>query len=528
MIQLPKVLDSNGNEVRRIHPIRVRLNENIVPLSTASIEVIPEEMVDGRTYVEMFTVNGSAGIYRTRAPSVGYGDTRNTITLDHAVCEIGDWLIKTDAIDQWEMTLSSALTTIFAFYGGTKWQLGTVVPTGRVVLSCNYSNLLQTINSLLTQVPDAMLTFDFSTTPWTLGVGVRESTVSAEGRLARNVKSARVTKDDSQLCTRVYLEGLPGGHMDADTISTYGVIEAKLNGSDLLASQAQLLASSYLAKHKKPKVSISISGEDFSAMTGELLDRVSIGKLYRLAVDGVNIEETVVGISWGDVYGSPYDVTITLSESEDTVITFVQMQYSDTYGAGGTLERQKKKNSEFSTRIDDNGRTIQLVSEKADKNGDILAAAGISIDAETGVAIYAENRPGDSTNYIGSAFVTPDKISLIVDSNGDVTPASIVLGINNQDDTSQSYVAVEADRIKLGGWVFSHGSATWTDDGTLEQLADGTLTVLNLGADDATFGTTTIHNYLWYGGYTGTLRRIDITTVSIDGTDYDLLVAAEF
>ena len=522
----PKVLDSSGQEVRRLHPIRVQITENIIPLSTATMDIMAEDVVPERTYIELFNANGSAGVYRTRAPEISYGGDRNSISLEHGVCEIGDWLVRAE-IEQTEMTLAAAMQRIFAFYGGSRWQLGTVQVSGSVILSCRYANLLQTINGLIEQVDGAMLTYDFSTTPWTLGVKLKDSTVSAEGRLSRNVISASVKKDDSQLFTRVWLEGLPDGYMDADTVSQYGIIETKLSDREYTQTQAQIVASSYLARHKKPIYTVTIDAQEFFAITGETLDRTAIGAMYRLAIPahGVVIDENIISRTWNDVYGDPMNVTLTLSQGNETIVDFIQRQNAETNGAGGTVEWQECKNSEFSTRIDDNGRTIQLVSEKADENGDILAAAGISIDAQTGVAIYAENTPGAGTNYIGSAFVTPDKISLIVDSDGDVTPASIVLGINNQDDTSSSYVAIEADRIKLGGWVISGGTAQYTNDGNLAQLADGTLTTLNLGADDATFGWTTIHNYLYYGGYTGDLHRIDITTVSIDGTDYKLLVA---
>lgn len=522
MIQLPKVLDSNGNEVRRIHPIRVRLNENIVPLSTASIEVIPEEMVDGRTYVEMFTVNGSAGIYRTRAPQVGYGNMKNNIELDHAVCEVGDWLVRAD-IDQIEMTLGAALTRVFSYYGGTKWQLGTVEPTGRVVLSCNYSNLLQTINSLLTQVPDAMLTFDFSTTPWTLGVKTRESTVTAEGRLGRNVKTATVRRDDSQLFTRVWLEGLPGGHMDADTISTYGVIETKLNGSDLLPSQAQLLASSYLAKHKKPKLSVIIGGEDFSEITGETLDRVAIGKKYRLAVDNDITEETIVNISWGDVYGSPYDVNITLSESEDTVISFIQYQYSDTYGAGGTVEMQERKNSQYSARISENGRQIELVTQKADENGDILAAAGISIDPDTGTVIYAVNRQGFNDDYIASRVqVVSDRVSIVVDGDGVIKAGSIVTSINNQ--TGESIIRIDASKVRINGLQITNKTAQNLSD-DFDDLISGILVASEIGTDWMTAGFAHVHNIFWFGPLNACYRFTQVETITIDGKDYNVMTA---
>ena len=88
---------------------------------------------------------------------------------------------------------------------------------------------------------------------------------------------------------------------------------------------------------------------------------------------------------------------------------------------------------------------ITLVTEKADENGDILAAAGISIDPTTGVAIYAT----DAQTKLGSMFnVQSDKIGMVVgsDATGNYIKAGeICLAINAT--TGQSTARILADHV---------------------------------------------------------------------------------
>ena len=328
MITLPKLLDGNGNEVARLRPLTLSITEQIVPLSTANMVLMPDQTIPDRSYVELFTVNGSAGVYRSRVPKTGYKQT-NSYTLEHAICEVGDWLVR-DEIEKTQKTLSEAITQIFAYYGGSRWQLGTISATGNVILSASNANVLQTINSLIAQVDGAVMRYDFTTDPWTVSVGTISSTVTAEGRVSRNVTGASIQKDDSNLCTRVWLAGLQNGYMDADTISEYGVIERKLTGS-YTSAEAEIVASAYLAKYKRPTYTVTVDGVDFSALTGESLDRVEIGKLYRLVIpeDNVIIEQPIVTISWKDLVNSPEVVTVTLSKPVTTLIDFVKQSGFD-------------------------------------------------------------------------------------------------------------------------------------------------------------------------------------------------------
>lgn len=328
MIQLPKLLDGNS-EVRRIRPVNVSINENLVPLSTASLTILKEDLFPERSYVELFTANGSAGIFRARAPEVGYGSNSIQVTLEHGICEIGDYIVRENE-DSTQKTLAAAIQHYFSFYGGTRWQLGTVSVSGNVVVSSEYQNVLSAILNAIQQLPDAMMAFDFSTTPWTVSVRPRGSVVEAEGRLSRNILSANVKRDDSSLATRVWLEGLGGagviGHMDADTISTYGVIEVSLSGRNYTQQQATTVAGAYLERHKRPIYSITIDGADLSGITGETLDRMALGKKYRLAIpeDGVVLEETITAIRWPNVYDNPGKCTVYLAEPPETAVTFLQ------------------------------------------------------------------------------------------------------------------------------------------------------------------------------------------------------------
>lgn len=352
--RLPRILRDDGGELRRIQPINLSITEKITPLSTASMVVPREESVPDRAFVELFVPGRSAGIYRARIPENAYGDARvTTIQLEHAVCEIGDWVI-TQAISESVLSLPAALAAVFRFYRGTHWQLGVIECTDDVVCNVNTGNVLSGMLGLLQQVPSGYFAFDFSTDPWTISVRMRPETVSAEGRLSRNIFSARIRQDDSQLYTRVYLAGLPVGastddigHMDADTIDQYGIIETVLPAGDYTADEAQIVARAYLERHKRPITTVQIDGVDFSASTGEPLDALAIGKLYRLAIrDADPIEEHITQLNWKDVMSTRPVVSISLSQEEETGVKIIHEQGTKQVQSTNLADKRQAENQE--------------------------------------------------------------------------------------------------------------------------------------------------------------------------------------
>lgn len=215
-------------------------------------------------------------------------------------------------------------------------------------------------------------------------------------------------------------------------------------------------------------------------------------------------------------------------------------------GGGGGRGKTKTELewSEYRTNLIDNGRQIILNAQHINRDEDILSQAGLEIDPDTGVLIYAE----DNVNMIGSKFhvqsnkiesevtartngqamlssritqtenrislevsertsadaqlrgqitVQANKISLVVterDGRNVVNTASIVAGIN---DNHGSYIKLQADTINLSGYVTAAQlSAT---DAKIDNLMSGQATATSLnclnfrvGAGQFTFGANLV------------------------------------
>ena len=356
MIRLPRLLDSSLNEVRRISPVSFSVTENSTPLSTASIQLAYGDTIPNRAWVEMYTPNGSAGIFRVRTPSEAYGDANTTVELEHAITEVGDWLVEAEI--ESTVALNSAISTLFRHYGGSLWQLGSNTFTDTVTIDTDHENVLEAILGVMDQTP-YMLSFDFTTSPWTVNVSQVDQNVSAEGRLSRNVLSAQISIDDSELATRVFAsykvtQGNQAvdvwiNEQDNDAIATYGIIEAKDDGDYDDEASARAGAIKYLNKHKKPKISASISGYDFSAITGESLDRIRVGKKYRLAIEGESnpVEEVIKSINWQNLAEDEYQVTITLADEDDFLIKTLNSNKSAAKSSSKTKKKVENLHYEF-------------------------------------------------------------------------------------------------------------------------------------------------------------------------------------
>lgn len=354
MTQFPRLLDPSMNEVRRITPYDGSISLNIVPLSTASLTVPISEDVRQGSWIEMFTERGSAGIFRVRSGSTEYSDEIITLELDHAVAEIGDYICDEKVNES--STFSAALNKLFGYYKGDRWALSAGSYSDSVIIDINHDNLLEAMLSIMEQHPQYYMAFDFSSLPWRIRIRQRDTIVSAEGRLSRNVTSASVEYDDSELYTRVVVEYGEAGKTNTKTITAhteankYGLHEYFMSQSGYTESQAMTAANTFLGKHKQPIIAISISGIDLSAITGESLDTFQLGKLYRLTVPkhGVVVQECITALNWSSLYSNPNNVSISLADVEDPVVKFMK---STQKSGGGTSKKLSNANDRFQTII---------------------------------------------------------------------------------------------------------------------------------------------------------------------------------
>lgn len=538
MIQYPRLLQTDGRTfVRPLHPIRTSVELNIIPLSTASLELPEEEVIPARSYVEMFTNLGSAGIYRVRSPQNSYGEDQTASELEHAIVEVGDWLVRAKYDEM--KPAGQAMQTIFNHYRGNKWQLGSVSALGSksIALQANYDDCLSTMLALLDQVPDVMMTFDFSTSPWTVSFKAVDSTVSAEGRMSRNIESARIIYDDSELCTRAYYEYPVAGSddgttapstawatMDADTISTYGIIEREVpTGSGFTRSEAEYKVQEYLRKHKAPKISIEMTGEDLSQMTGESLDTFRIGKLFRLALPkyGITIEKPITSMSWDDPYNKPRWFTVNLADPEDTAITFLHDVNANgssgaASGGGGGGGRRKKQDDEWKMYRHEwevSDYRLFYEAQRWSRSEEILNKAGLKLNA-FGALIYAD----DVENGIGARInVTAREIRQEVETK--TSKASIVAKITDINGKLTSSINIDAERVVIGSESGLDPDYEGSLPGTLTAITTDFTSVRTLLANkiEADYITATRIRSLVDGG---SFSSLACTSLSVGGISY--------
>ena len=417
-IPLPRLLNASGGTERRIHPTQVSINLNITPLSDASMTLPKGENLPTRGYVELFTCMGSAGIYRVRSPQDSYGQDNTTAELEHAIVEVGDFLVlhKYDEM----MAASTAMQTVFSHYRGTKWQLGSVSALGntQIALQVNYDKVLEAMLAILDQKTDCMMAFDFTTTPWTVNIVAKGTTVTAEGRLSRNVNYARVVYDDTELCTVAYYEKPKANqsatadmetewlYLEADTKNTYGPIEREVKtGDNFTPEEALRIATTYLNEHKNPRVSVEIGADELSSITGESFDQFTIGKLFRLVLVDYGllpIEKVITGLTFPDVYGSPRNITVHLDQEEDTLVRFIHDMDSKGGSVGGGGSRKKQ---------DDNKK--RTYTEWVNTDNMIGMIVGIEEDGykiKGGEITLAINEDGGTTAKLGADTIDIDGV----------------------------------------------------------------------------------------------------------------------
>lgn len=463
-MNLPRLLTNDGKGIQKIiNPMHVSLELNIVPLSYASIRLSKDEFLPARGLVELFSPYGSVGVFRVRNPQDAYGDEMTTAELEHSIAEVGDYLVK-EKIDEM-MSADSAMKKVFSYYKGKLWKLGSVSALGteQIALSVNYTRVLDSMLAILEQKKDCMMDFDFSTTPWTVKIVKKGTSVQAEGRLARNVNSARVSYDDTETCTRVFWEtvdkkGNSKWHSrDANTISQYGIIEKEISvPSNLTDAEIDVVVNTYLNEHKNPRVGAVIDADELSSITGESMDKFAIGKKYRLAIPKYNVvlEDIIVSMAWDDLYGRPKSISVSIGDSEDTVVTFIHNLDSKGGGGGGGGGGSKKKEEDTWRRfIADSYKTeatIGLYALEQDREKTILKKAGLDVNPD-GVLIYSKKVDKDGSVPIYSYINTlQDSIELKVNKNG------VISAINMSPES----ITIQAKKINLEGYVTASNFST--------------------------------------------------------------------
>ena len=521
-VRLPRLLDAQLREVCRLHPVTLSINERLVPPHDASMTLPPGEGASFRAWVELYTIDGSAGFYRVSSSSESYVSTSD-VDLEHSSAILGDAIIPGEG--KYSGTCAEVLTAMLAnqttlVNGQKPWVLGTCAKIASIEYAYDCNNILSAMTEVVGDEKDGYA-LEFDDThgfPWRVNVVSVETTASCEGRLSRNLESVSVSISDDEFCTRIYCKSLPEPHyIDGPTVGVWGIITKTITaGEGVTAESLKSYITRYLEDHKNPRNSIEINGVDLATATRESLDSFRIGRLFRLALPdyGVKMEERILVRSISDVYGDPRGVRLTLASNiRDTAEDLVRLDNTVT---GGSSQNSTKKYIGSGTSKGTGISRNTLLGLLRDY--DDFYSATESWQREAGVKIEANHADLYATktaitgNFAGDVETINALITASSDNGGLV---AMMVGRHNKFEDVNALIQATA----AGGGLITMkaDSATVTDLGnrmtSAEIAIDGAKAAINLKAD-----ATVVD---------GLGTRISSAEVSIDGLNAKVDLKAE-
>lgn len=389
----PRVLDTNWAEARRLHPGKLAVNEELYALSNASITLPPGETLDMHEWAELFTPAGSAGLYRVSNVSTDMRDGTTTAKLEHGICALGDSVAQAESQDI-SGSAATVLTTVLGYQKTAMWALGTCEYTGDVSVNVNYNTVLSLYTNVIQQLNHYHPEYDFSVTPWEINIRANAVAPGLEGRLGRNVSSAKVSYDDRDLCNVCYCKQLATNPMiDSQSVARWGRREGHMDLDEgATAAMALTAAQMWLDKRKDPAISVTIDSADFSAVTGESVDGIRLGKTYRLAVPkyGVTVDECVISVHWTDLVASPLKAQVDLANHAADLTLHIRKAKGGGGGGGGGGNKNKLAAAvkRYETQFTKTDEYIALIATETDvETAQLLGKSVFKVAAD---AISAE------------------------------------------------------------------------------------------------------------------------------------------
>lgn len=461
----PRLLTASLTEAARLYPESMSVELDLEATSTATMELAEDDAnVQMHDFVEVYTPRGSAGIFRV----TNIADTKRgsrTVTLMHAIDTLADgiWAAQED----YSGTVAGFLTSLLAWQPVVRWQLGTVAggTAAWKKAGINYDRLSELLEEFRQERFGYYFSYDFTTTPWTLNVMAQGATVTSEFRLDRNVENCEITRDDGEMCNRLYLSvneklktyDVTVNHENVAVFENtasqaiYGVVEktADIDLADVPSASAW--AADFLAQRAHPAVAIVIDGYALQAVTGETWDEARLGEMARVALPDYAeaLEERVVTITYPDLLFAPGVIErVTVQLANHTA------KFSETISQIRDQTRKTGRAGRASGRGGASAAEVENWAMVVTKHGTIMEdtaleqmwQSGIELDAQSGVRIWSLAQGFVSQH--ASITVNSNKIALVVEGDGanaHIKAASIVASINN----SGSLVTIDADKVSI-------------------------------------------------------------------------------
>ena len=489
-VRLPRVLNGDLTEAFRLRPVEMTITLNLREESAATI-TLPDDAQDVpvRTFVELYTPRGSAGIFRVTDTSRNVFNQR-VLTLKSGLTTLEDSVYRVQ--EDYEGTVQAFLAAVLGYQTVTRWQLGTVADGSTVYKrsGINYNSLADLIRGLSDDDVDHYFETDYTTTPWTLHYRAVPTSVGCEMRLSRSVRTVQIVRNDAELCTRLYLsvssdlvETELRTYNDEDAQAVYGIVEktADVNSADVADPDAW--AARYMREHKAPAVQITIDGYELARLTGDSWDEYSLGKLCRVNLSGELLEERVVSVTYPDPLGEPDLVQVQLATKAATasgaIANLVRKSGGGGGGAGGGYATMR-----------DLRNIAYLVDEQVDEIDKVTEMVGHVPSGQNLYDLYSDN-----ADAIGNV---PEGQNLYS------------LHANNASAISSQGGTISTHTTQIGN--LQQAVADQQDE--IDKYADGTTPFQTIAITNTSF-TVNTHPASWQSQYVLTSLTITMPTITL-------------
>ena len=364
-MRYPRIYDLNlrrTGELRTAEITDLKLKDT--PLSCVTVTVPTKDIgsFGYRQFVEIFDAAGKRiDLFRVTEIPKGVYSRAGTKKLkcDQVLCTLSDDITPTYMqIGGNGQPLESCIRQVLACQQTARWKLGRCDFATLYEYSFASEGLLSALLKLIEPIPDALMTTDTSSYPWTLNVVRADDTDATELRYSRNMEEISEEVLDTDFATRLYplgygegvnqlnIKSVNGGtaYIDSPTQALWGVV-SKPYVDTTITDAATLLAQGRAALELccNPHVSYGVTCKDISILTGEPLDAFYTGRMARIIYRdyGLTIRARVREVHYPKPITEPWNAKLTIANrSADVASVIAQLQRTSRieqlYGQGST------------------------------------------------------------------------------------------------------------------------------------------------------------------------------------------------
>lgn len=487
--------------------------------SSLSFNVGPNEPdIPIDSWVRWSTPQGKAVIWRVKSAEDNYNTGTRSIQAEDLTATLRDGLIFGEVTTEMLAGVTGAKTVsarkAFEYILGRQqmWSLGDFEYDVSLPYNFNNAKLYDALETICSGLQDWWWDVDY--TAFTISVRHKSESVSCEMRETRNLVSLKKRIDRSNMYTRFYPVGNRNMHIAGEYVSQneqiYGIIcHQETDQSKDTEEMLRAWAVDKLARHCEPIVTVTVSGLELSASTGEELDRLTLGTLCRIPLPeiGAVITERIISLKWSDAENRPEEVSVTMANNLQDVQTIVSnISKSAGGGAGASAKNAEEDHAWFVDTTTKVGMVAEsIVGRDADGNpnwskvatlmvegnqieGRVVEAEGEIVTHETritqneqAITLEATNRENADNTLSGRITVEAGRITQEVSDragadtvlDGKITVeknriTQEVTDRTNADNTLDGKITVEAGRITQEVTDRTNGDATLDGKITVE------------------------------------------------------------